>query len=106
MAQVVIGRVDEFTELEPKQVTCAIGTLCVIRTADGFRALDDTCTHQDMSLADGDYYDDTDEIACPLHQSTFSCRTGEPTEPPATVPVAVYAVSVDGDDVVVTTTGP
>ncbi len=103
MAQVVIGTVDEFTELEPKQVVCAVGTLCVIRTADGFRALDDTCTHATMSLSDGDYYDDTDEIECPLHQSTFDCRTGEPTLPPATEPVAAYAVSVDGDNVVITT---
>ena len=63
---------------EPTKVRCEIGTLCVIRTADGFRAIDDVCTHETASLSEGEYYDDTDEIECPLHASTFDCRSGQP----------------------------
>lgn len=103
MAQMVIGSIDDFTENEPKQVTCAIGTLCVIRTAAGFRVLDDECTHETASLADGEYYDDTDEVECPLHQSTFDCSTGASNAPPATAAVTVYTATVSGNDLTITT---
>ena len=59
---------------EPTKVRCEIGTLCVIRTADGFRAIDDVCTHETASLSEGEYYDDTDEIECPLHASRLHLR--------------------------------
>ena len=59
--------------------------------------------HETASLSDGEYYDDTDEIECPLHASTFDCRTGAANEPPATQPVAVHQVVVDGTDVTITT---
>ena len=39
------------------------------------------------------------EIECWKHGSTFDLRTGEPCSLPATKPVPVYAVRVDGDDV-------
>ena len=81
-------------------MACSLGTLCVIRTAASAPWTDE-CTHETASLADGEYYDDTDEIECPLHASTFNCTTGQPTEPPATVPVKVYVVAVDGDSVTV-----
>ena len=38
----------------------------------------------------------------PEARSTFSLTTGEPQTLPATQPVPVYAVRVDGDDVMVT----
>jgi 3-phenylpropionate/trans-cinnamate dioxygenase ferredoxin subunit len=101
VAEAVVGEVDDFTQDLPTKVHCDLGTLCVIRTAQGFRALDDTCTHETASLSEGDYYDDTDEIECPLHASTFDCATGQPTAPPATVAARVYAVTVRGDQVVV-----
>lgn len=99
MTKQVVGTLDDFALNQPTKVQCALGTLCVVRTADGFRALDDECTHETASLSEGDYYDDTDEIECPLHASTFACKTGMPTAPPATVATNVYTVTVDGNDV-------
>ena len=40
-------------------------------------------------------------LECWLHGSRFNLATGEPSGPPATVPVAVYPVKIDGDDVYV-----
>ena len=42
------------------------------------------------------------ELECWKHGSTFSLETGEPATLPATQPVRVYDVKIDGDDVVVT----
>ena len=77
--------------------------LCVVRIGDDFYAIDDTCSHADYSLSEGDVWEDEREIECPKHGSTFSLVTGEAQTLPATQPVAVYAVRVDGDDVLVTT---
>jgi 3-phenylpropionate/trans-cinnamate dioxygenase ferredoxin component len=76
--------------------------LCVVRIGDDYYAIDDTCSHADYSLSEGDVWEDDREIECPKHGSTFSLQTGEPQTLPATSPVAVYDVKVDGDDVVVT----
>ena len=40
-------------------------------------------------------------IECWLHGSCFDLRTGRPTAMPATVPVPVYPVKIEGDDVLV-----
>ena len=41
------------------------------------------------------------EIECPKHGSAFSLETGEPMTLPATQPVPVYEVRVDGGEVLV-----
>jgi len=69
----------------------------------GIHALDDRCTHADVSLSEGEV--DGCTLECWLHGSRFDVRTGEPSGPPATVPVAVYPVRIDGDDVYVQTGG-
>jgi len=76
--------------------------LCVVRIADDWYAVGDECSHADYSLSEGDVWDEEREIECPKHGSTFSLVTGEPQTLPATQPVPVYSVRVDGDDVFVT----
>jgi 3-phenylpropionate/trans-cinnamate dioxygenase ferredoxin subunit len=61
--------------------------------ADGtLYAIDDTCTHQDASLADG--WLEGCLVECPLHASSFDLRTGQPVSPPARNPVRTYPVEV------------
>ncbi|MCH8627989.1 bifunctional 3-phenylpropionate/cinnamic acid dioxygenase ferredoxin subunit [Arsenicicoccus piscis] len=67
--------------------------IAVFHTEDGaVYALDDTCTHQDASLADG-WVEDC-RVECPLHASTFDLRTGGVDQPPAKVGVRAHAVTV------------
>ncbi|HOY83416.1 MAG TPA: Rieske 2Fe-2S domain-containing protein, partial [Rhodoglobus sp.] len=61
-------------------------------------AIGDTCTHGDISLAEGFVEDDA--IECWAHGSMFSLTTGKPLTLPAYEPVPVYAVSVDADGVI------
>ena len=76
--------------------------LCVVRIDDDWYVINDRCSHADYSLCEGDVWEDEREIECPKHGSTFSLETGEPQSLPATKPVAVYSVRVEGDDVIVT----
>ena len=73
--------------------------IAVVRVNDDFYAVGDTCSHADFSLSEGDVWPDDLEIECPKHGSTFSLTTGEPQTLPATQPVPVYEVVVDGEDV-------
>ena len=73
--------------------------IAVVRIGDDFYAIGDTCSHADFSLSEGDVWEDECEIECPKHGSTFSLTTGEPQTLPATQPVPVYAIQVDGNDV-------
>ena len=76
--------------------------LCVVRIGDDWYVIGDECSHADYSLSEGDVWEDEREIECPKHGSTFSLATGEAQTLPATQPVPVYEIRVDGDDVVVT----
>ncbi len=80
--------------------------LCVVHVAaadsDAWYVVDDECSHADFSLSEGDVWPDECEIECPKHGSTFSLVSGEARTLPATRPVAVYPVRIDGDDVMVT----
>lgn len=73
--------------------------VAVVRIGDDFYAIGDTCSHGYFSLSEGDVWADELEIECPKHGSTFSLKTGEPQSLPATVPVPVFEVRVEGDDV-------
>jgi 3-phenylpropionate/trans-cinnamate dioxygenase ferredoxin subunit len=53
-------------------------------------------------LSEGDVEDG--QIECWLHGSRFDLRSGKPTGPPATTPIAVYPVQINGDDVFVSVT--
>ena len=75
--------------------------ICLVRVADDFYAIGDRCSHADFSLAEGEVYPEEREIECWKHGSTFSLDTGDPLTLPATKPVAVYQVKVEGGDVLV-----
>jgi 3-phenylpropionate/trans-cinnamate dioxygenase ferredoxin subunit len=73
--------------------------VAIIRAEGGLYALRDVCSHAEVPLSEGEIYDHT--VECWLHGSCFDLRTGEPTGPPATEPVATYPVKIEGDDVLV-----
>lgn len=71
--------------------------IALVRDSAGdIHAIGDTCTHGDISLAEGFVEDDT--LECWAHGSKFSLNTGKPITLPAYEPVPVFAVTiVDGD---------
>jgi 3-phenylpropionate/trans-cinnamate dioxygenase ferredoxin subunit len=71
----------------------AEGVPIAVFNVDGILyAVDDTCTHQDASLADG--WLEGCFVECPLHASCFDLRTGHPTGPPAKIPVRTHEVVI------------
>jgi 3-phenylpropionate/trans-cinnamate dioxygenase ferredoxin subunit len=77
--------------------------VAIVRDSAGdVHAIDDTCSHANVSLSEGDVEDG--EIECWLHGSRFDLRSGKPTGLPAVSPIAVYPVKIVGDDVFVAVT--
>ena len=70
-------------------------SIAIANVAGTYYALDDTCTHEQCSLAEGDLAGTT--IACMCHGAEFDVRTGKVLAPPAPAPVKVYAIRINGD---------
>ena len=77
--------------------------IAVVRFEGEVFAIDDVCSHAEVPLSEGDVeeFRGAPTIECWLHGSCFDLRTGEPTNLPATDPVSVYPVRVEGEDVYV-----
>src|SRR3712207_6166730 len=75
--------------------------IAVVRFEGAVYAVEDMCSHAEVPLSEGDVeeFKGAPTIECWLHGSCFDLRTGEPTNLPATEPVAVYPVRVEGEDV-------
>lgn len=74
-------------------------TICVTRVGDEVFAVDDTCSHAEASLSEGEVQGF--KIECWLHGAQFDVRTGQAITLPATVPVATYPVKIDDNSITV-----
>ncbi|HEY0358892.1 MAG TPA: non-heme iron oxygenase ferredoxin subunit [Mycobacteriales bacterium] len=100
-----VASVDEVPEGATKAVEIGDTPVAVVHTCGEWFAVMDVCSHANVALSEGEVEGCT--LECWLHGSRFDLRTGKPSGPPATEPVPVYAVRVDGDDLYVSlTTGP
>ena len=62
-------------------------------------ALSELCTHVARPLSEGELVDG--ELVCPFHGSRFDLKSGEALSLPASEPLAVYKVKIDGSDVLI-----
>ena len=71
------------------------GTPVAVFNVDGeFYAVDDTCSHAEASLSEGELDPERCSIECPMHGSCFDLRTGEALSLPAYDPIRVHRVEV------------
>jgi 3-phenylpropionate/trans-cinnamate dioxygenase ferredoxin subunit len=75
--------------------------IAVVRLGDDVYAIGDVCSHQRISLSEGEIDPDERTIECWKHGSEFSLETGEALTLPATQDVPVYDARVDDGQIVV-----
>lgn len=96
-----IGSVDDIDEGEATVVpgdTNGTGEdIAVFHAEDGnFYALNDECTHETASLADG--WIEGTEVECPVHSAKFCLKSGTAMCMPATIAARTHRVEVkDGE---------
>lgn len=76
--------------------------VAIVRIDDDVYAIGDRCTHENVSLSEGEVIEDDRLLECWKHGSQFSLVTGEPLQMPALKPTPVYPVTVDDGDVALT----
>lgn len=91
---------DSLVEGKPVAVEVEGVTVCVARVGQEVFAVEDTCTHSEASLSEGEV--NGMKIECWLHGAEFDLRTGEALTPPATSPLKTYKVELNGNQVLIT----
>ena len=84
---------DELAEGEMRMVWVdGTDPVLVVHVNGDFHALQGTCSHEYFELDRGFLTAGT--LTCALHLSRFDLEDGEPLDPPAELPLAVYDVAV------------
>lgn len=94
-------RICAVEDIKPgKSIRVKVGdeAIAVVRTKSGeVKAINDKCSHGEISLSEGFIDDST--IECWAHGAKFDLATGKPLSLPAYEPVAVYEVIIDNGDI-------
>ncbi|WP_024355861.1 non-heme iron oxygenase ferredoxin subunit [Leucobacter chironomi] len=98
MARHKVAALSELVQDQATRVVVDDVPIALVLDGQGeVHAIGDTCTHGQISLAEGFVEDDT--LECWAHGSAFSLRTGYPQNLPAYEPVPVYVVEIEDGDV-------
>lgn len=88
-------------DLKPgKAIRVKIGdnAIAIVRNPSGeVKALDDKCSHGEISLSEGFVEEGT--IECWAHGAKFDLNTGKPLSLPAYEPVKTYEVIIENDEI-------
>lgn len=77
------------------KVSVADKDILIVKTDEGVFAIDDTCTHAEVSLSEGSL--NGCNIECWAHGAVFDVRSGAVVTPPASEPIATYEIQLQGD---------
>jgi len=97
MSGVKVCAAEDITVSTALKVTIDGVPIALVKDSAGdIHAIGDTCSHGEISLAEGFVEDNT--LECWAHGSKFDLKTGKPHNFPAFEPVPVYPVTItDGD---------
>lgn len=91
---VKVANVQDIDSSTPFLVELSDRAVALYRVNDVVYATDDTCTHAEASLCEGEYHGYI--VTCPRHGGQFDIRTGKAVKMPVIVPLDVFPVRVEG----------
>lgn len=100
--RVILCRLDELETGKARCFNVEGVAVAVVRIGSDVFAIGDRCTHQNVSLSEGEVDEDELLLECWKHGSQFSLLTGEPLQLPALKPTPVYPVEVHAGEVLLT----
>jgi 3-phenylpropionate/trans-cinnamate dioxygenase ferredoxin subunit len=100
MTLITIGRTEDIPEGEARRFDVDGHQIAVANLGDGeFLALGDVCSHAQAFLHEGEVDPEDRTIECPRHGSVFDLDSGRPVSLPATLPVPMYRIKVEGEEI-------
>lgn len=103
MAFVKVATLGELPEGSVLGVEVDGKSVCLANCDGEVYAFQDNCSHRDFPLSNGELDPDECAITCEWHGAEFDVRTGRALCLPATKPIAVYEVRLEGGDILVET---
>lgn len=97
MSWVSVAKATELEEDVPFPADIDDLEVVIVQHQGRLYALENECSHAKVALHEGEVLGDT--IECYLHGAAFDLATGEALCLPATKPVRVFPVRIEGDDV-------
>ena len=93
--------IDFNTLIEGKPMKFMVDTtpVCLVKIKEEVFAVEDTCSHSDASLSEGEL--NGYRIECWLHGAEFDLRTGEAVVPPAVAPLKRFVVERNSDQLLI-----
>ncbi len=97
-----VGAYSELPEGTAFKVRAGGILLAVFKVRGEIQVIEDTCSHGQASLSEGEVSSEYCTVLCPLHGSIFDLETGEALSAPATSAVESFETEVEDDQIVVT----
>ncbi|HEX6581860.1 MAG TPA: Rieske (2Fe-2S) protein [Actinomycetota bacterium] len=98
-----VAGIDELVDARGIRVGIASDEILLVKSSESVFAIGNECTHQGAGLDKGvvKIAGSVKTVTCPAHGSTFNLETGKVMRPPASKPVPVYDVKIEGGRVFV-----
>ncbi|MBN2288735.1 MAG: non-heme iron oxygenase ferredoxin subunit [Candidatus Glassbacteria bacterium] len=94
-----VSKASALSEGAPLAVEAGGKAILLVRAGGDIYAVDETCTHEEASLAGGFLEGTT--IECPRHGAVFDLKSGHALTLPAYRDLASYPVRLEGEDILV-----
>jgi len=94
---VAVAKLDEVPAGGKKVVDVNGTEIIVCNSKDKIFAVRNLCSHAHETLECGRVRNGW--ISCPVHGARFDLETGDPKNPPATLPIDTFEVRIDGDTI-------
>jgi 3-phenylpropionate/trans-cinnamate dioxygenase ferredoxin subunit len=92
---IAVATTGEIAPETVKEVQVKGRSILICHSAGRFFAVENLCSHAQEPLACGRLK--RGWLSCPAHGARFDLETGEALNPPATEPIATFAVRINGD---------
>ena len=100
MRRIDLLGVDEVPDGTMKMaIVDGVDQVLVVNTGGTIRAMQGICTHEYFELDKGFLTGAT--LTCALHLSRFDLASGDPLDPPAELPLAMYPVVIENGRVMI-----
>ena len=100
MRRIDLVGVDEVPDGTMKMaIVDGVDQVLVVNTGGTIRAMQGICTHEYFELDKGFLTGTT--LTCALHLSRFDLASGDPLDPPAELPLAMYPVVIENGRVMI-----
>lgn len=94
-----LARVSDIVSGKIHSISTKYVQVGITKVKEEIVAFEDVCSHDGEKISTGKVENDT--VVCPRHFAKFDLCSGKPLCMPATEPISIFSVQIQGEDVLV-----